>query len=118
MADYRRPLDEGPLRPERAAGDEGRAWFNDVVPADHEGEVTLTGSVSSRDQKRRAEDVAERISGVKDVTNQLRVTRDVVSHDWAADSSRASGPGTSASQPATQASGKGTPSTSTTGSTA
>ena len=40
-----------------------------------DGEVTLSGSVMSRDQKRRAEDVAERISGVRDVTNQLRVTR-------------------------------------------
>ena len=40
------------------------------------GEVMLRGSVTSREQKRRAEDVAERISGVRDVTNQLRVTRD------------------------------------------
>ena len=74
-----------------------------------QGEVTLTGSVTSRDQKRRAEDVAERISGVKDVTNQLRVTREANGHGWASDSSRASGPATS-SQPVTQASGKGTPS--------
>jgi hypothetical protein len=81
------------------------------------GEVTLTGSVVSRDQKRRAEDVAESISGVRDVTNQLRVLRDVNGHNWAADSSRASGPGTPASQPVTQAPGKGTPSNSS-GSTA
>ena len=45
-----------------------------------EGVVTLSGSVSSRDQKRRAEDVAERISGVKDVTNQLRVSREANGH--------------------------------------
>lgn len=82
------------------------------------GEVTLSGSVSSRDQKRRAEDVAERISGVRDVTNQLRITRDTAGHNWAADSSRASGPGTTSSQPVTQASGKGTASKSTTGNTA
>lgn len=82
------------------------------------GEVTLAGSVASREQKRRAEDVAESISGVRDVTNQLRVTRDTGGHNWAEDSSRASGPGTTASQPVTQASGKGTPSKSTSGSTA
>ena len=62
------------------------------------GEVTLSGTVTSRDQKRRAEDVAERISGVKDVTNQLRVTRDANGHN------------STAPLPVTQASGKGTPS--------
>lgn len=35
--------------------------------------VILTGTVDSRDAKRRAEDVAESSSGVRDVTNQLRV---------------------------------------------
>ncbi len=63
-----------------------------------QGEVTLTGSVSSRDQKRRAEDVAERISGVRDVTNQLRVM--------------------ASSPPVTEASGKETPGKSTSGNTA
>jgi BON domain len=73
-----------------------------------DGEVTLSGSVMSRDQKRRAEDVAERISGVRDVTNQLRVTRDGIGHDWAADSSRAAGTGNTSSQPVSEAVGKGT----------
>jgi hypothetical protein len=36
-------------------------------------EVTLTGSVRSRDEKRRAEDVAESVSGVAHVQNNLRV---------------------------------------------
>jgi len=39
------------------------------------GEVTLGGSVSSRDQKRRAEDLAESCSGVSDVTNSLRINK-------------------------------------------
>jgi len=36
------------------------------------GEVTLTGTVDRREEKRMAEDVAEAVSGVKDVHNQLR----------------------------------------------
>jgi Flp pilus assembly secretin CpaC len=62
------------------------------------GEVTLNGTVTSREQKRRAEDVAERISGVKDVTNQLRVSREANGHNH------------TAAQPVTQTSGTGTPS--------
>lgn len=37
-------------------------------------EVTLTGHVASRNARRRAEDLAERISGVTHVQNNLRVT--------------------------------------------
>jgi hypothetical protein len=37
------------------------------------GEVTLRGSTSSREEKRRAEDIADNISGVRDVHNQIRV---------------------------------------------
>jgi hypothetical protein len=38
-----------------------------------DGEVTLTGTVNSRDEKRRAEDAVERVSGVREVHNQIRV---------------------------------------------
>jgi hypothetical protein len=38
-----------------------------------QGEVTLAGTVRDRDQKRRAEDLSERVSGVKDVINALRI---------------------------------------------
>ena len=38
-------------------------------------EVTLTGTVTDRDQKRCAEDLAEGVSGVKEVTNSIRVSR-------------------------------------------
>ena len=38
------------------------------------GEVTLIGVVSQRSEKRMAEDAVERISGVREVHNQLRVT--------------------------------------------
>ena len=62
------------------------------------GEVMLSGTVPSRAQKRRAEDVAERISGVRDVTNQLRVSREADGHTH------------TAARPVTQTSGNGTPS--------
>jgi osmotically-inducible protein OsmY len=39
-----------------------------------QGDVTLEGSVDSREAKRMAEDVAESVSGVRNVHNQLRVT--------------------------------------------
>jgi osmotically-inducible protein OsmY len=39
------------------------------------GEVTLTGKVEDRHQKRLAEDIAERCSGVNDVHNQLKVDK-------------------------------------------
>ena len=39
------------------------------------GEITLTGTVETRQEKRLAEDILESISGVKDITNQLRVQR-------------------------------------------
>jgi BON domain len=40
------------------------------------GEVTLKGTVPDRESKRRAEDLAESTSGVKQVQNQLRVRRE------------------------------------------
>jgi len=40
-----------------------------------DGEVVLSGTVIDRDAKRRAEDIAEWCSGVKDVQNRLRIQR-------------------------------------------
>ena len=37
------------------------------------GEVTLTGTVDDRQAKRLAEDIAESVSGVREVHNQIRV---------------------------------------------
>ena len=39
------------------------------------GEVTLSGTVSEREDKRRTEDLIEHISGVREVHNNLRVSR-------------------------------------------
>lgn len=51
----------------------GRIDASDVEVQVKDGEVTLTGQVSSRHDKRIAEELAERVLGVHDVQNQLRV---------------------------------------------
>jgi osmotically-inducible protein OsmY len=50
-------------------------WIDasDIEVSVSNGVVTLSGRVDSRDDKRRAEDIAEDVKGVTDVTNQLRV---------------------------------------------
>jgi osmotically-inducible protein OsmY len=45
------------------------------------GEVTLSGSVAERGEKRRAEDLIENVSGVREVHNHLRVNRGQGGHD-------------------------------------
>lgn len=49
---------------------------SDVVVDVRECEVVLTGMVDSREQRRLAEDVAECVSGVRDVSNHIKVRRD------------------------------------------
>lgn len=39
----------------------------------NQGEVTLTGTVTGRSEKRRAEDITEGVSGVRNVENRIRV---------------------------------------------
>ena len=46
---------------------------SDIEVRVENGEVTLTGTVESRQDKRLAEDIADRCSGVQEVHNQLRV---------------------------------------------
>jgi osmotically-inducible protein OsmY len=58
-----------------------RLTYSDVDAGDIEvrvenGEVTLSGSVHNRWDKRRAEDVAEDVAGVHEVHNNIRVHRD------------------------------------------
>jgi hypothetical protein len=48
---------------------------SDVEVAVRQGEVLLTGSVATRAQKRLAEDIADRVFGVTEVQNHLRVQR-------------------------------------------
>jgi osmotically-inducible protein OsmY len=48
---------------------------SDIETSVSSGEVVLSGSVQHRNAKRRAEDIAERISGVTHVENRLRIIR-------------------------------------------
>ena len=45
----------------------------DIAVAVENGEVTLTGSVENRPEKRLAEDCADNVDGVRDVVNSLRI---------------------------------------------
>jgi osmotically-inducible protein OsmY len=54
-------------------------------------EVTLTGTVDSREDKRRAEDIAEQVSGVRHVQNNLRVQPQSAWSQDAASTTSASG---------------------------
>jgi hypothetical protein len=49
---------------------------SDVEVRVTKGEVTLSGSVPDRATKREVEGIAERVSGVTDIANQLRVRRE------------------------------------------
>jgi osmotically-inducible protein OsmY len=51
----------------------GEIDSSDVVVKVHDGEVTLTGTVKSDEAKREVEDIAKGVSGVRQVTNQIRV---------------------------------------------
>jgi osmotically-inducible protein OsmY len=53
--------------------DDWRVDAIDIEVSVDNGVVTLAGRVASRAEKRRAEDIAESVSGVTDVSNQLRI---------------------------------------------
>lgn len=48
---------------------------SDIEVEVQNGEVILTGYVNDRNQKRKAEDLVERISGVGHIENRIRVNR-------------------------------------------
>jgi osmotically-inducible protein OsmY len=48
---------------------------SDIEVTVNSGEVTLTGTVDQRNAKRRAEDLAENVSGVRNVENRIRVSQ-------------------------------------------
>ncbi|QDK47373.1 BON domain-containing protein [Bdellovibrio sp. ZAP7] len=60
---------------------------NDIEVEVKNGEVTLSGTVNERRMKHMAEDLAERVSSVKEVTNNIRVQKEST-HDWSSSSSQ------------------------------
>lgn len=79
------------------------------------GEVTLSGHVRSRYEKRLAEDIAEDVTGVSNVENRIRVNRE--SSSWSNTSSTTGSTTTGTSGTMTAGSGLGTESTGTTSTT-
>ncbi len=55
--------------------DDGLLDASDIEVKVEAGELTLNGHVARREDKRRAEDLAEQVSGVKHLQNNLRVRR-------------------------------------------
>ena len=53
--------------------DHVRLDASDIEVVVANGEVTLQGTVASRFARRLAEDIADGVTGVRDVANQLRV---------------------------------------------
>ena len=77
--------------------DDPRVDASDITVEVTSGEVTLNGTVSDRDQKRRAEDLAEAVSGVREVVNHLRVSRS--DQDRASGHESSAGTSTSGNKP-------------------
>jgi hypothetical protein len=63
--------------------DDPRVDATDVEVRVENGEVTLAGTVRSRQEKHRAEDLVERLSGVRDVHNHLRVSHGTIGESGA-----------------------------------
>ena len=84
---------------------------SDITIQVKQGEVTLAGAVTDREQKRRAEDMAESISGVREVTNNIRVAREQSTLDLnQSPSIQVNQPGQQGSRAGTKAGGGSTPS--------
>ena len=72
-------------------GDDGEIDASEIEVMVSDGEVTLSGTVDSRDQKRRAEDIAEDVSGVRNVQNNIRVSSPALSTSGQASTTTKSG---------------------------
>jgi len=93
------------------------AWDIDASDIDvsvDNNEVTLSGTVNSKQQKRRAEDIAESVSGVHNVQNNLRVKQNQ-DNDWH-NSNSSTGSSSYSGSNTTTGSTTGSTSTGTTGS--
>ena len=95
-SDYRRSEDR--IREDicdRLTDDDRVDASNISVQIDNDA-VILNGTVNSREEKRRAEDLVESVSGVRNVENRLRVggTSGLAGHDYTGNTDRTGGIGT------------------------
>jgi osmotically-inducible protein OsmY len=76
--------------------DDDRIDASDIRVQINSDTVILSGTVRSREEKKRAEDLAESISGVRDVENRLHVGRpgDIASRDYTGNTDLPGGIGT------------------------
>lgn len=81
--------------------DDHRVDASEIEIYVHDAEVTLTGTVDNREAKRRAEDIAEMVSGVQHVQNNIRVNREGASGSRTASQGISSTAGTSTTGSAT-----------------
>jgi hypothetical protein len=102
--DYRRSDDRIREDVSDKLADDDRVDASEIEVMVNNAEVTLTGTVDSREAKRRAEDVAEQVSGVQHVQNNIRVNREGASSTR----SGTSGSGTSGSTSSLYGSTSGT----------
>lgn len=58
--------------------DDDEVDASDITVTVKDGEVTLEGTVETRQAKHRAEDIADSVSGVRDVHNRLRTRRGLI----------------------------------------
>lgn len=93
---------------------EGYLDATDITVAVENGEATLSGTVNSRADKRRAEDIAEYVSGVSNVENRLRVKDDAGRYSSLQNTGMSD---TSITATGSGATGTGTSTTGTTGTT-
>lgn len=72
---YKRPDESIYDDVNRRLSDDDFVDASDLVVEVRDGEVTLAGMVPDRPSKRRAEDIAESVSGVRHIENRIRVQR-------------------------------------------
>ena len=79
--DYRRSEDRIREDVSDRLADDEYVDASDIRIEIHDDEVILSGNVNSREEKRRAEDIVESVSGVRNVENRIRVGRSDTNFD-------------------------------------
>ena len=70
--------------------DHGELDATDIEVKVQNGEVTLSGTVKDKTSKRRAEDIADEVSGVSNVENKIKISKEDISSPGSTENKRAS----------------------------